>query len=91
MTLVGKSKSKTPKLVYGTAWKKESTAALVYQAIRAGFRGIDTAAQPKHYQEHLVGDGIRRAISDGIVKREELFVRFLNMYSVLLWYLTHVN
>ncbi len=64
-----------PSLIYGTAWKKEKTADLVYTAIKAGFRGIDTAAQPKHYQEHLVGDGIRRAIKEGIVKRNELFVR----------------
>lgn len=75
MTLRNESKTKFPKLVYGTAWKKDRTADLVYNAIKAGFRGIDTAAQPRHYQEDLVGDGIRRAIKDGIVKREELYVR----------------
>jgi diketogulonate reductase-like aldo/keto reductase len=63
-----------PTLIYGTAWKKERTADLVYQAIKAGFRAIDTAAQPKHYQEDLVGDGMRRAIREGIVNREDLFV-----------------
>lgn len=63
-----------PRLVYGTAWKKERTADLVYQALQQGFRGIDTAAQPRHYQEKLVGDGIRRAISEGIVTREDLYV-----------------
>lgn len=76
MTLSNESKTKIPKLLYGTAWKKDRTADLVYNAIKAGFRGIDTAAQPRHYQEHLVGDGIRRAISEGIVKREDLYVRF---------------
>ena len=40
-----------PKIIYGTAWKKERTAQLVEQAIVAGFRGIDTACQPKHYHE----------------------------------------
>ena len=65
-----------PTLMYGTAWKKQQTATLVYQAIKAGFRGIDTAAQPRHYQEHLVGEGIRQAIEEGIVKRKELFVSF---------------
>lgn len=65
-----------PKLVYGTAWKKEKTADLVYQALKSGFKGIDTAAQPRHYQEHLVGDGIRRAIKEGLVTREELYVSF---------------
>lgn len=38
-----------PRLIYGTAWKKERTASLVEQALRAGFRGVDTACQPKHY------------------------------------------
>ncbi len=65
---------KIPKFIYGTAWKKERTADLVYQAIKAGFRAIDTAAQPKHYNEKGVGEGIRRAIEEGIVKREDLFV-----------------
>ena len=32
-----------PKLLYGTAWKKERTQPLVEQAVRCGFRGIDTA------------------------------------------------
>lgn len=39
-----------PKIVYGTAWKKERTADLVVKAVLAGFRGVDTACQPKHYQ-----------------------------------------
>jgi diketogulonate reductase-like aldo/keto reductase len=75
MPLRGESETKIPRLVYGTAWKKDKTADLVYQALKAGFRGIDTAAQPRHYQEGLVGDGIRRAIQDGIVERKDLFVR----------------
>jgi hypothetical protein len=74
MPLRGESGTKTPRLVYGTAWKKDKTADLVYQALKAGFRGVDTAAQPRHYQEGLVGDGIRRAIRDGIVDRKDLFV-----------------
>lgn len=69
--------TKIPKLVYGTAWKGDTTRTLVKQALRAGFRGIDTAAQPKHYQEDLVGQGIRDAINDGIVKREDLYVSCL--------------
>lgn len=54
--------------------EKERSADLVYQALKAGFRGVDTAAQPRHYQEKLVGDGIKRAINEGIVTREELYV-----------------
>lgn len=63
-----------PVFIYGTAWKKHQTADLVYTAVNAGFRAVDTAAQPRHYQESLVGDGIRRAIADGIVSREDLYV-----------------
>lgn len=67
-----------PILIYGTAWKKDRTADLVYKALGAGFRAVDTAAQPKHYREDLVGDGIRRAIREGIVKREDLYVGFVS-------------
>ena len=66
--------AKIPSLIYGTAWKKDDTRALVRQALLAGFCGVDTAAQPKHYQEHLVGQGIRDAINEGTVKREDLYV-----------------
>jgi len=73
---------KIPSLIYGTAWKKDHTRALVRQALLAGFRGVDTAAQPKHYQEDLVGQGIRDAINDGVCKREDLYViRFLSHLS----------
>ena len=61
--------------IYGTAWKKQETAALVHRALAAGFRAIDTAAQPKHYQEHLVGEGIRDAIRAGVVTRDDLHVQ----------------
>ena len=60
-----------PRLVYGTAWKAERTAELVETALRRGFRGIDTACQPKHYNEAGVGEGVARA---GI-PREQLFLQ----------------
>jgi diketogulonate reductase-like aldo/keto reductase len=41
--------AKMPSLIYGTAWKKDRTADLGRQAVLAGFREVDTAAQPKHY------------------------------------------
>lgn len=47
-----------PGILYGTAWKQDSTEALVRTAIGAGFRGIDTACQPKHYNEAGVGAAI---------------------------------
>jgi hypothetical protein len=40
-----------PPIMYGTAWKKEQTEDLVVEAVKQGFRGIDTACQPKHYDE----------------------------------------
>jgi diketogulonate reductase-like aldo/keto reductase len=60
--------------IYGTAWKKEATAALVQDALAAGFTAIDTAAQPKHYREDLVGEGLRASFRAGVVKREDVFV-----------------
>jgi diketogulonate reductase-like aldo/keto reductase len=69
--------TRTPRLLYGTAWKKDRTEELVYTALKNGFRGIDTASQAEHYDEHAVGLGIRRAIADGLVTREDIFVRCL--------------
>ncbi|KAH0494429.1 hypothetical protein TgHK011_001048 [Trichoderma gracile] len=67
--------ARIPKLVYGTAWKKDQTADLVYLALKTGFRGVDTAAQPKHYDERGVGAGVKRAIGEGLIKREDLFIQ----------------
>ena len=66
-----------PPFVYGTAWKKERTATLVALALHAGFRGVDTAAQPRHYQEDLVGDGVRQVLAEGALKRADLYVSSL--------------
>ena len=66
---------KPPALLYGTAWKEDRTEALVYEAIGAGFRGIDTANQRKHYHEAGVGHGVRRRIADGTVARDDLFLQ----------------
>jgi diketogulonate reductase-like aldo/keto reductase len=69
------SKQFIPALVYGTAWKKDATATLVYQALSHGFTGIDTACQPKHYREDLVGAGLRQALADGVLKRSDVYVQ----------------
>lgn len=63
-----------PPLLYGTAWKKERTADLVEMAVLSGFRGIDTACQPKHYDEALVGEALARLAAQGI-EREQLFLQ----------------
>jgi diketogulonate reductase-like aldo/keto reductase len=63
-----------PQLIYGTAWKKERTEALVIQALRAGFRGIDTACQPKHYHEPGVGAALAASLRDGLT-REQIYLQ----------------
>jgi diketogulonate reductase-like aldo/keto reductase len=67
--------SSSPPFLYGTAWKEDRTAALVKLAIRAGFRGIDTANQRKHYFEAAVGEGLAAVYRDGLVQREDLFLQ----------------
>ena len=64
-----------PTFLYGTAWKEDRTAALTEQALRAGFRAIDTANQRRHYFEAAVGEGIAAAYNAGIVTRDELFLQ----------------
>lgn len=70
-----KQNVRIPKLIYGTAWKKERTATLVEQAITVGFRGIDTACQPKHYHEPGVGEGIAACEKRGLLTRSELYLQ----------------
>jgi diketogulonate reductase-like aldo/keto reductase len=65
---------RVPELLYGTAWKEDATESLVFGALTAGFRGIDTANQRKHYDETGAGRGIRRALAAGL-GRDELFVQ----------------
>ena len=45
---------------------------VVYNAIKAGYRLIDTAAS--YMNEAEVGRAVKRAIDEGIVKREEMFI-----------------
>ncbi len=63
-----------PSILYGTAWKKNDTERLVRLAIRSGFRGIDTACQPKHYDEGGVGAGVAACVSAGL-PRDELYLQ----------------
>ncbi|ORY92518.1 putative NAD(P)H-dependent D-xylose reductase xyl1 [Leucosporidium creatinivorum] len=54
-------------------WKvTENTAEVVYNALKAGYRLLDGAAD---YQNEVeAGKGLRRAIDEGIVKREDVFI-----------------
>jgi len=64
----------SPQLIYGTAWKEGATTDLVKTALSLGFSGIDTANQPMHYQETLVGDALQDLFKKGL-KRETLFLQ----------------
>ena len=70
-----------PTFLYGTAWKEDATERLTRLAIEAGFRGIDTANQRKHYFEAGVGNAVARAIADGVVSRDELFLQTKFTYA----------
>jgi diketogulonate reductase-like aldo/keto reductase len=67
--------SPLPTFLYGTAWKEDRTATLTELAIRAGFRGIDTANQRRHYFEEGVGQGLAATYRAGIVTRDDLFLQ----------------
>jgi diketogulonate reductase-like aldo/keto reductase len=64
-----------PRFLYGTAWKEERTRQLTEEALRQGFRGIDTANQRKHYHEAAVGQAIAAVVRDGVASREDLFLQ----------------
>jgi diketogulonate reductase-like aldo/keto reductase len=66
--------STAPTFIYGTAWKEDATTELVVRAVGAGFRAIDTANQPWHYSEPLVGEALKM-IADSGVARSSLFVQ----------------
>ena len=59
-----------PNFIYGTAWKEESTTHLVELALKSGFRAIDTANQPKHYSEALVGEALLKMAKNGISRNQ---------------------
>src|SRR4051812_21026043 len=66
---------RTPRFLYGTAWKEQETGRLTGLALRAGFRGIDTANQRRHYDEAAVGRAVAAAIEGVEVAREDLFLQ----------------
>ena len=48
-----------PSLIYATEYKRHQTAELVERALRAGFRGVDTAAGEGHrFNESGVGEAL---------------------------------
>ena len=54
----------------GDAYPIDMWPQTVYNAIKAGYRLLDGAGD--YGNEKEAGQGVRRALSDGVVKREEL-------------------
>jgi diketogulonate reductase-like aldo/keto reductase len=69
-----------PTFLYGTAWKEARTQELTQLALGAGFRGIDTANQRRHYLEAAVGDAISALSSEG-PPRADLFLQTKFTYA----------
>jgi len=53
-------------------WRLDNPEETAYNAIKAGYRRLDSACD--YGNEVLTGKGIRRAIEEGIVKREDLYI-----------------
>mmetsp|Transcript_16385 Transcript_16385/g.20769 ORF Transcript_16385/g.20769 Transcript_16385/m.20769 type:complete len:82 (-) Transcript_16385:411-656(-) len=55
-------------------WKipKDQCADVVYNAIKSGYRCLDSACD--YGNEVQTGQGIKRAIDEGICTREDLFI-----------------
>lgn len=66
--------AKIPMAVFGVfqITDRETCIQAVEDAVRAGYRAIDTAAS--YGNEEAVGEAVRRLIQDGVVKREDLFI-----------------
>ena len=60
---------RSPGIIYGTAWKKMRTEELVRTAIGQGFRGIDTAGQPRHYDEAGVGAAVAACLNQALSRQ----------------------
>ncbi|MCR5772697.1 MAG: aldo/keto reductase [Butyrivibrio sp.] len=75
---------KVPALGIGTFLiSPEDTEKSVYAALKGGYRMVDTANA--YMNEEAVGKAIARAIDEGIVKREDIFV------STKLWATVYEN
>lgn len=65
--------AKMPQVGFGM-WKvpKDQCAQVTYDAIKTGYRLIDEASD--YGNEKECGEGIKRAIDEGIIKREDLWI-----------------
>ena len=53
----------------------------VYNAIKAGYRLLDGAGD--YGNEKEAGEGVKRAINDGLIKREDLCERYSRINTVI--------
>ena len=62
-----------PKVGFGL-WKisPEDCAAAVFEAIQVGYRHLDSACD--YGNEQAVGEGIKRALKEGLCRREDLWI-----------------
>lgn len=72
---------RVPTFLYGTAWKEERTQKLVEQALAAGFRGLDTANQRRHYHEAGVGAALQASLEENDLTRGDLFLQTKYTYK----------
>jgi len=70
-----------PTFLYGTAWKEDQTEALTLLAIEAGFAGIDTANQRRHYYEAGVGKALQKVLSENNKQRSDFFLQTKFTYA----------
>ncbi len=70
-----------PTFLYGTAWKEDQTEALTLLAIEAGFAGIDTANQRRHYYEEGVGKALQKVLSENNKQRSDFFLQTKFTYA----------
>jgi len=66
------NQTQMPRIGYGTWQGTDKLDDLVYEAIKIGYRHFDTASIYRN--EELVGKGVNRAIQEGLVKREDLYI-----------------
>ena len=64
-----------PAFLYGTAWKEDRTEELTQRALEAGFRGIDTANQRRHYVEAAAGNAVKASIAKRLFERAAIFLQ----------------
>lgn len=73
MTNINVKQQQVPAVGFGL-WKiaKDDTAEMVLNAIKAGYRHLDSAAD--YGNETQAGEGIRRALAEGLCTRQDLWI-----------------